>query len=81
MFAVLSALLASGGLVAQLQSGAWYTGATLFVFVGLGWAIPQHECHEKLPAEDWRSAAGLPSRRTKAADRAIEVWSATDAGH
>jgi hypothetical protein len=55
MFAVLAALLVGGGLgIAMYWSrsfgaGAWYTGATLLVFAGLGRAIAQHEGREKLP--------------------------------
>lgn len=55
MFAALAALLVGGGLVIAMywsrsfRAGAWYTGATLLVFSGLGRAIAQHECREKLP--------------------------------
>ncbi len=47
MFAVLAALLAGGGRViamygsCRFSAGAWYTGATLLVFAGLGRVIAQ----------------------------------------
>ena len=33
----------------RFNAGAWYTGATLLVFAGLGRAIAQQEYREKLP--------------------------------
>lgn len=61
MFAVLAALLVGGGLVIAMywsrsfSAGAWYTGATLLVFAGLGRAIAQHECRDgaaqRVPAD------------------------------
>jgi hypothetical protein len=49
MFAVLAALLVGGGVLIALylsssfSIGAWYTGAMLLVFAGIGRAIAQHE--------------------------------------
>ena len=66
MFAVLAALLVGGGLVIAMclsrsfSAAAWYTGATLLVFAGLGRAIAQHECREKLPMSLQRT--GGPQR-------------------
>ena len=52
MFAVLAGLLVGGGVIIAmyLSSGfgvaAWYTGAILFVFAGIGRAIVQHELYK-----------------------------------
>ena len=49
MFAVLAALLVGGGVLIALylsssfSIGAWYTGAMLLAFAGIGRAIAQHE--------------------------------------
>lgn len=54
MFAVLAALLVSGGVViAMYLSGsfsmaAWYTGAILLVFAGIGRAIAQQELRNRV---------------------------------
>jgi len=48
MFAALAALLVGGGLAIAMywsrnfSAGAWYTGATLLVFAGLGPTIAHH---------------------------------------
>jgi len=42
-------------LVTQLQCRCLVHGATLLVFAGLGRAIAQHECREKLPNPGWIS--------------------------
>ena len=55
LFAVLAALLVGGGLVIAMywsrrfRAGAWHTGVTRLVFTGLGRAIAQDECRERLP--------------------------------
>ena len=52
MFAALAALLVGGGWVAAMYGsdsfsvGAWYTGATLLVFAGIGGAIVRHEVRD-----------------------------------
>ncbi len=55
MFAVSETLLVGSGLVIatywsrSFSEGAWYTDSTLLLFAGLGRAIAQYECREKLP--------------------------------
>lgn len=62
MFAVLAALLASGGIVIAMYFsssfgvGAWYTGALLVLFAGIGRALAQHELR------------GMAAQRSLAAD-------------
>ena len=52
---VLAALLVGSGLITAMywsrrfRAGAWYTGATRFVFARLERAIAHNECREKLP--------------------------------
>ena len=52
MFAILAALLVGGGVLIALylsnsfSIGAWYTGAMLLVFAGIGRAIAQHEARK-----------------------------------
>jgi hypothetical protein len=64
MFAVPAALLVGGGLVIAMyrsrsfSAGAWYTGATLLVFAGLGRAIAHHECRENLPNMNLQRTGG-----------------------
>ena len=64
MFAVLAALLVGGGLVIAMyrsrsfSAGAWYPGATFLVFAGLGRAIAQRECREKLPKMSLQRTGG-----------------------
>lgn len=53
MFAALSALLVGGGVVIAMywsgsfSVGAWFTGATLLVFAGIGKAVAEHERRAK----------------------------------
>ena len=52
MFAVMAALVLSGGLVIAMYGsssfsvGAWYTGATLLAFAGIGGTIVRHEVRD-----------------------------------
>jgi hypothetical protein len=68
MFAALAALVAGGGwFVAMYWSssfsvGAWYTGATLLVFAGVGAAVVQHERRD-VAAQQRVAADGAPRRR------------------
>lgn len=52
MFAALAALVVGGGLIVAMywsnsfSVGAWYTGATLLVFAGIGGTIVRHEARD-----------------------------------
>jgi hypothetical protein len=65
MFAVLAAFVMGGGLViamywsSSFSVGAWYTGAMLFLFAGIGRAIVRREAREA--AQQQRRV--LPERR------------------
>jgi hypothetical protein len=67
MFAALAALVAGGGWVVAMYCsssfsvGAWYTGATLLVFAGVGAAIVRREARDVSAQQ--RVAADTPSRR------------------
>jgi len=67
MFAVLSALVVSGGLgiamyvSSRFSIGAWYTGAMLILFAGAGRAVVQHEA--RVMATRPPAAGGSPSSR------------------
>jgi hypothetical protein len=62
MFAVLTALLVGGGIgiarfwPSSFSVGAWYTGATLLVFAGVGKAIMQRE-YRQVPPNDANNAS------------------------
>jgi hypothetical protein len=67
MFAALAALVAGGGWVVAMywsssfSAGAWYTGATLLVFAGVGAVIARHEVRDEAARQ--RVAADASSRR------------------
>jgi hypothetical protein len=67
MFAALAALVVGGGWVVAMYCsdgfsvGAWYTGATLLIFAGVGAAIVRHEVRDV--AAQQRVAADAASRR------------------
>jgi hypothetical protein len=67
MFAALAAVVAGGGLVVAMywsgsfSVGAWYTGATLLLFAGVGGAIVRKEVREG--AAQQRVAADAAARR------------------
>ena len=66
MFAALAALLVGGGVViamywpSSFSVGAWFTGATLLVFAGVGKAVAEHE---------WRARAAQQGVAADAAAR------------
>ena len=66
MFAALAAVVAGGGLViamywsSSFSVGAWYTGATLLLFAGVGGAIVRHEARDGAAQ---RVVAAAASRR------------------
>ncbi|MGH9237037.1 MAG: DUF7010 family protein [Vicinamibacterales bacterium] len=75
MFAALAGLLVAGGVVIAMYRsesfslGAWFTGATLLVFAGLGRATAEHQWRVRAAQRATAAHQGCTDRRSSDSSR------------